>query len=133
MDAMAIIMDGRTYRVRTVYTTLMRSWELIEGPNAGDMLSGRHERDLIGTRYTYSMQVQPDPRYQTDYDALVDALTDPVDYHTVTLPYGQGTVTYQAMILSGQDTYMGQLAGQCRWGALQVLFKAIAPNKEPTP
>lgn len=132
MELMTILMDGVTYRVRVVYNTLVRAFELIEGPNAGEMLSGRHERDLIGTKYTYEMGVEPDPRYQSDYDAFFEAISDPVNSHSITVPNGPGTLTYQAMIERGSDTYRGQLAGQRRWGGLVVTFKAISVQKEPT-
>lgn len=132
MNTLNLGLDGRVYRVRIVYNSLVRAWNLVEGPNAGDMLSGRHERDLVGTKYDYSMEIEPDPRYQTDYDALVDALSKPVASHTVTVPNGQSTLTYDAMIQSGSDTYRGQLAGQRRWGGLTVVFKAISINREAT-
>ena len=132
MELMTILMDGVTYRVRVVYNTLVRAFELIEGPNAGEMRSGRHERDLIGTKYTYEMGVEPDPRYQSDYDAFFEAISDPVDSHSITVPNRQGTLTYQAMIERGSDTYRGRLAGQRRWGGLVVTFKAISVQKEPT-
>ena len=44
-----IVMDGKAYRVRVVYPSLSREFELLEGPNASTMLSGRNERDLLGT------------------------------------------------------------------------------------
>ena len=132
MELMTILMDGVTYRVRVVYNTLVRAFELVEGPVSGDMLSARHERDLIGTKYTYEMGVEPDPRYHSDYDAFFEALSDPVNSHSITVPNGQGTLTYQAMIERGSDTYRGRLAGQRRWGGLVVTFKAISVQKEPT-
>lgn len=132
MELMTILMDGVTYRVRVVFNTLVRAFELVEGPVHGDMLSGRHERDLVGTKYDYEMGVEPDPRYQSDYDAFFEAISDPVDSHSITVPNGQGTLTYQAMIERGSDTYRGRLAGQRRWGGLVVTFKAISVQKEPT-
>ena len=129
---MTLRVDNVSYRVRVVYNTFVRAWTLIEGPNAGDMLSGRHERDLVGTKYSYSMEIEPDPRYQSDYDALVDALSAPVPSHIITVPNGQSTLTYQAMIESGSDVYRGQLGGQRRWGGLTVTFKAISVNREAT-
>ena len=132
MELMTVLMDGVTYRVRVVFNTLVRAFELVEGPVHGDMLSGRHERDLVGTKYDYEMGVEPDPRYQSDYDAFFEAISDPVNSHSITVPNGQGTLTYQAMIERGSDTYRGRLAGQRRWGGLVVTFKAISVQKEPT-
>ena len=129
--AQQLNMDGTTYRVRIVYDTLVRSFELLEGVNAGEMLSGRHERDLLGTGYTYQMQVEPDPRYPTDYDAFFEAISAPVDSHTIIMPYGQSTITYEAMVESGQDTYQGTVAGQTKWRGLTVQYRYIEPQRVP--
>ena len=48
-----ILMDGTTYKVRVVYNSLVRSFELRSGENEDYMISGRHERDLLGTGYAY--------------------------------------------------------------------------------
>lgn len=129
--AQQLNMDGTTYRVRIVYDTLVRSFELLEGVNAGEMLSGRHERDLLGTGYTYQMQVEPDPRYPTDYDAFFEAISAPVDSHTIIMPYGQTTITYEAMVESGQDTYRGIVSGRTRWRGLTVQYRYIEPQRVP--
>jgi hypothetical protein len=129
--AQQLNMDGTTYRVRIVYDTLIRSFELLEGVNAGEMLSGRHERDLLGTGYTYEMQVEPDPRYPTDYDAFFEAISAPVDSHTIIMPYGQSTITYEAMVESGQDTYRGIVAGRTKWRGLTVQYRYIEPQRVP--
>ena len=129
--AQQLNMDGTTYRVRIVYDTLIRSFELLEGVNAGEMLSGRHERDLLGTGYTYQMQVEPDPRHPTDYDAFFEAISAPVDSHTIIMPYGQSTITYEAMVESGQDTYRGIVSGRTRWRGLTVQYRYIEPQRVP--
>lgn len=129
--AQQLNMDGTTYRVRIVYDTLIRSFELLEGVNAGEMLSGRHERDLLGTGYTYQMQVEPDPLYPTDYDAFFEAISAPVDSHTIIMPYGQTTITYEAMVESGQDTYRGIVGGRTKWRGLTVQYRYIEPQRVP--
>lgn len=129
--AQQLNMDGTTYRVRIVYDTLVRSFELLEGVNAGEMLSGRHERDLLGTGYTYQMQVEPDPRYPTDYDAFFEAISAPVDSHTIIMPYGQTNITYEAMVESGQDTYRGIVGGRTKWRGLTVQYRYIKPQRVP--
>lgn len=129
--AQQLNMDGTTYHVRIVYDTLVRAFELMEGVNAGEMISGRHERDLLGTGYTYQMQVEPDPRYPQDYDAFFHAISAPVNSHTIVMPYGQTTITYEAMIESGQDTYQGMMAGRARWRGLTVQYRYIEPQRTP--
>lgn len=126
-----ITMDGRTYRVRVVYNTLTRSFDLRSGVNEDYMLSGRHERDLLGTDYIYQMGVEPDPASPEDYDAFFDAVSAPVDSHEVTMPYGQSTITFQAEIQSGEDSWHGRIAGVDRWHGLKVRFNPIEPQRRP--
>lgn len=129
---MTIVMDQVTYHLRVKYETIGRSFHLDDGDNADYMLSGLYQRDLLGTYYDYAMEVEPDPQYPGDYDRFFEAITAPVDSHSLTLPYGQGTITFDAMVTSGSDLYRGQVAGFNRWGGLQVQFTAQKPQREPT-
>lgn len=127
-----ITMDGKLYRVRVVYNTINRKFALESGVNEGYMLSRRHERDLIGTSYSYEqLGVEPDPFHPEDYDAFYEAISAPVPSHTVTMPYGQGTITFDAEIQDGEDTWRGRLAGVNRWSGLKVSFIPIAPQRRP--
>lgn len=124
-----IIMDGVTYHLRIVFESLTRSFELLSGKNQGTNILGRELRDLIGTGYSYSMDVQPDPNYPTDYDDFYQAISEPVDVHEITLPYGQTTMTFDAKVSSGQDVFAGTLAGVKRWKNLTVNFDYIQPQR----
>lgn len=126
-----IQMDGRTYRVGVIYSTIEESVSLKEGVNAGDMLSGRRERDLVGTYCGHSLSVEPDPRYPLDYDQFFEAITAPVPSHTITMPHGQGTVTYEAMVSSARHVSKGSLGGVRRWSGLSVSFESIRPVRRP--
>ena len=128
--AIGITVDGTTYNVHVVPDSVKRVAELLEGPLAGDMLSGRHERDLVGTRYSYQLHVEPVWTDPTDYDAFYDAVTDPVSSHTVVLPYGQTTISFDAMIQTVEDTLIGAANGVNRWHGLTVSFEPVAPQKE---
>ena len=72
--AIGLIVDGRNYNVHVVPDSVKRIAELLEGPLADDMLSGRRERDLKGTRIGYQLHIEPVWTDPTDYDALFDAL-----------------------------------------------------------
>lgn len=126
-----ITMDGKTYRVRIVYPSVEESATLKDGPNAGEMLSGRRERDLVGTYYDHSLAVEPDPRYPMDYDQFFEDITAPVPSHLITMPHGQGTVTYEAMVYSARHVANGVIAGIRRWKGLQVSFQGIRPARVP--
>lgn len=129
---LSIVMDGVTYNLRVRFDTINRSFRLDEGENAGIMLSGLYNRDLYGTYYDYTMEVERDPNDTATYDAFYEAISAPVESHTVTLPYGQGTITFDAMVTSGSDVYKGKVAGKQQWSGLVVRFSAKKPYREPT-
>lgn len=124
-------MDGKRYRVRVRFGTIHESARLEEGINAGKLLSGDRERDLVGTYYSHSLEVEPDPRYPGDYDAFYEDITAPVPSHTVTMPHGQGTMTYEAMVSAAEHGSNGVLAGVRRWNGLSVSFVAKRPQRRP--
>lgn len=126
-----ILMDGRTYRVRVVHDSLKRAFELRSGENESYMLSGRHERDLLGTGYAYSLAVEPDPLYPAEYDEFYEAISAPVASHQITLPYGQTTMSFEAEILSGEDGFWGKIGGVNRWHGLVVEYHPIALQLKP--
>lgn len=126
-----ITMDGHTYRVRVILPSVEESARLVDGVNAGDMLSGRRERDLMGTYYDHTLAVEPDPRYPQDYDQFFDAVSAPVQSHAITVPHGQSTVTYDAMVHSVSHICNGVIAGVRRWKGLQVSFQGIRPTRLP--
>ena len=129
---MTITMDGIPYRLRVKLGTLRRSFRIEESERSGMVKSGEEFRDLIGTYYDYAMDVEPDPAAPEDYDAFFEAISAPVESHTVTLPYGQGTITYQAMVSAGEDKQRDKVAGVTRWTGLTVTFKAKKPQRRPT-
>lgn len=124
-----VVVDGVEYRVRVVYESLSRSFSIVEGPNGGTAITARTIRDIIGTKYAYEMNIEPDPRYPEDYDAFYDAISAPVESHMVEMPYGNGVMKFEAMIVSGEDTYAGILVNRNAWKGLRVQFKPILPQR----
>lgn len=124
-----ITIDGRDYNIRIKYETLRRAFEIEEGRNSGNALDGTLIRDIIGTRYNYQIDIEPDPADPTDYDEFYDLISSPVKYHEVSFPYGQETITFNAAIQSGEDTYFGVIGCHRRWGGLSIVFQALAPQR----
>lgn len=121
---MPITMDGVTYRVAIVYDTILRHFEIVSGPNAGTMMSGREELDTKGTRYAYQMQVEADPANRASYDAFYEAITDPANrLHVITLPFGQGTIIFESYVVSGDDVYHGPINGVENWTGLVINYR----------
>lgn len=121
--------DGVSYGVRVPSGGLKRSFKVLDGPNAGRMLSGEMKRDVIGTYYNYQVEILRDSASLAEYDRLYQVLSAPVDSHTVSFPYGQSTLTFQAYVTEGSDGLTRKTAGGNYWGGLSVQFTAMAPQR----
>lgn len=125
-----ITMDNVHYNVAILFPSLSREFELVNGDAEGKAITGRKIRDILGTSYSYEMNVEPFEDDQLSYDAFFHAISAPVDYHTITLPYGQSTITFEAAILSGKDINTGKYSGQEHWGGLTVKFEPMEPQRK---
>jgi len=123
-----ITMDGTTYDVRTVFGSLKRSFTFTEGENAGVSKYGTEILDTIGTKYSYTVDIEPNQSNPTAYDSFYEAVSNPNRIHTITMPYGQTTLSFSAKIESGQDAYQGK-CGYERWDGLSLVFTPMYPQK----
>lgn len=124
---MTITVDNVQYDV--LVSGLSRSFQVLDGDNAGRTLSGRMVRDVIGTYYNYEMQIRPIVGKYSDYDDLYQALSAPVDSHSVVLPYGQSTLSFEAYVTSGQDSLIRKKTSETYWNGLSVQFIAMEPQR----
>lgn len=125
-----VTVDNREYRVRVVYGSLRRSFAVVGGPNSGQAITARSIRDIIGTGYSYTLDIEPDPRFPQDYDDFFEDISAPVESHFVIMPYGQDVLEFAAAVESGADTLGPTLGGVTRWTGLSVTFKPIKPQRE---
>lgn len=123
--------DGRTYNVAVPQGGLKRSASALDGSNAGRLMSGRMVRDLIGVYYNYSLTVNTKDLDVEEYDAMYQVITAPVDYHIITVPYGQSALTFQAYIANADDELLKMTRGWNRWGTLSFNFVAMEPQRTP--
>lgn len=119
--------DGRGFSGVGV-ESLKRSFRIPDGTNAGDMLSGDYERDLVGTYYDYDLVITTSDLAVNEYDALFEALSAPVNSHTVEMPYGMTSITFEAMIEGGDDELIPMDDGTW-WGNLNVTIRAKKPQR----
>lgn len=108
--------------------SLKRSFRIPDGTNAGNMLSGDYERDLVGTYYDYDLVITTSDLAVNEYDALFEALSAPVNSHTVEMPYGMTSITFEAMIEGGDDELIPMDDGTW-WGNLNVTIRAKKPQR----
>lgn len=82
--------------------------------------------------YGDTLSIEPDPRYLSDYDSFYEAISAPVDYHTITMPHGQTDMSYKAKVVSGSHKLRGKINGKRYYYGLQVQFQPLAPQREPS-
>lgn len=126
--ASVFTVDGESFPNIHV-TSLKRNFSVTDGENAGRVLTGRMERDLIGTFYNYTVELDPDGASVAEYDQLYEMLSAPQDYHTIVMPYGQTTLTFEAYVTNGSDELSGVYDGVNLWGNLQFNFIAMQPQR----
>ena len=126
-----ITIDGVTYPGIRVMS-IKRSFSVLDGPAAGRVMTGKMERDIIGTYYNYSMEFDAMDASPAEYDNFYQVVSAPQDSHTIVVPYAQTTLSYLAYISNGEDELelMGDF--QNRWGGLSINFIAMAPQRYPT-
>ena len=122
--------DGVAYP-RLHIASLKRSFSVLDGPNAGRVMSYDMVRDVGGTFYNYSMTFDPDLSAPAEYDAFYEVISAPVDYHMIEVPYAQGTMTFKAYVSNGEDELLTGHKNINAWDNLSVNFVAMSPQRRP--
>lgn len=122
--------DGKAYRVRV--DRLKRSGIVTDGDNAGRLsVSLEMVREILGTFYNYTMELNTAELDFDEYDALFETLSDPdMDSHLVKLPYAQGYLTFQAYVTQVDDELKQMGDDFTWWGNMSFQFIAMKPQRE---
>ncbi len=123
--------DGRAYNVTVPDGGLKRSGKVLDGDKAGRLQTGKMERDIIGTYYNYTLQIETKNLNVAEYDALFETLSAPVDSHVITVPYGQSTLTFDAYVANVDDELMRVQEDRNLWGKFAFTFTAMEPQRRP--
>lgn len=123
--------DGISYDVFVPVGGLKRSFKVLDGPNAGRLLNATMTRDVLGTFYNYNLQIRRSNSDLSSYDDLYEVLSSPEDYHTVTFPYGQETLTFDAYVTDGEDQLSRKSKSGQYWDGLSINFIAMEPYRRP--
>ena len=129
--SLPITMDGVTYP-HIHFTSIKRSFQVLDGENAGRVMTGDMERDVIGTYYNYSVEIDSDDADPAEYDDFYEAISAPVDSHLIIVPYAQTTLEFRAYATNGEDRLDIMMDAQNRWGGLSFNFIAMSPQRRPT-
>lgn len=112
-------------------TSLKRSFAVLDGDNAGRTMDGAMHRDIIGTYYNYSMEIDPDDSSPDEYNTLYEMISSPEDSHMITVPYAGETMTFEAYVANGEDELFSLYNGFNKWDNLSVNFIAMNPQRRP--
>lgn len=121
--------DGKEYSGVVVWS-LKRSFQVLDGENTGRAMNGTMIRDIIGTYYNYTLELDTTDATVEQYDELYETLSAPVASHALVVPYGQQTLAFDAYVTNGEDnlTRMDEIN---RWGGISVNFIAMKPQRYP--
>lgn len=120
-----IVIDGTTYNIPV--TGLRRSVTFEEKYNIRTE-NGDTQRELLGTYYRYELSFGASGDVE-EYRALWDALTEAVEFHTVTVPGANFSYTLEAYFGDVSDELVVQTATRNYWRGLTVVFTARSPVK----
>lgn len=90
--------------------------------------NGDLERELIGVYFNYKLQLGPGID-RTEYVRLWDKLTEPVEFHEVTVPDEDGDYTFTAYFSNVADELLRKVAEKNYWKNLTVNFIAKKPAR----
>ena len=130
MIRQVVTIDGTSFDVGVEY--IKRQARIEDGPNAGNSKRGDWIRDVYGTFYDYILAFDTSSGLsREDYDTMYGILTAPVEFHTLVVPYGQSTLSFEAGITGAEDNVILMDDGTV-WGNLSITFRAKIPQRLAT-
>ncbi len=122
-----ITIDNNSYDVGIIKITRKATQDI---DKIGTTMDLRKHYDIKGTYYDYDVELATYKMQVAEYDSLYEILTAPQESHTVTLPYGQTTLTFEARVSVASDTLIKSFTAFKKWSSLKVTFEALTPQKE---
>ena len=120
--------DGVELRVNV--TKLERGFSVTDTENSGRLQNYKMHRDVAGTFYNYTLEIEPDVNYRADYDTFYNIISAPVPSHRMVFPYNQETQEFEAYVTQGKDS-LKRINGKNLWSGLSVYFVAMEPQRRP--
>lgn len=122
-----ITIDNNSYDVGIIKITRKATQDI---DKIGTTMDLRKHYDIKGTYYDYDVELATYKMQVAEYDSLYEILTAPQESHTVTLPYGQTTLTFEARVSVASDSLIRSFTAFKKWSSLKVTFEALTPQKE---
>lgn len=90
---------------------------------------GKLHREIIGVYFNYQLEFARSATNTTVYSALWQKLTEPEEFHTVTLPDEDGNFTFEAYISNVGHELVKDKETQKYWKNLTANFIAREPAR----
>ena len=124
-----IKVDGIYYDIPMV--SLKRNADFLdkyaERSEEGDLL-----RELIGVYYNYTLTVGSSSDFgDTDYEAFWNKMTEPVEFHEISVPTKDGYYTFRGYISSVSDEYKKILNNEAEFTSFTCKFIVKGPARVP--
>lgn len=88
--------------------------------------------ELIGVYYNYTLTVGTSTQFgDTDYNAFWDKMTEPVEFHQISIPTKSGYYTFTGYISSVSDEYKKILDNKEEFTGFTCKFTAQSPSRTP--
>lgn len=124
LDAV-FMMNGVSYDGLFV-TKLARVCSVLDGDNAGRLLNGSMVRDIIGSFFSYEMEIDSRVCEKSVYDRFYEQVTrTDVDSHLCRFAYGQDFIRLQMYVAEVEDELILADDDGNRWGNLKIKFVSM--------
>lgn len=120
-----IVIDGNVYNIGV--RSLKRTADFLD-KYAERLENGDLERELIGVYFNYKLELEPGFD-RAEYSRFWKKLTEPVEFHTVTVPDEDGDFTFTAYFSNVADELLLKRAERNYWKNLTVNFIAKSPAR----
>lgn len=120
--------DGVDLRLNV--TKLEREFSVTDTENSGRLKNYEMYREIAGTFYNYTMEIEPITQYREDYDTFYQMISAPETKHRIVVPYAQKTLEFEAYVTKGKDG-LQRRNGKNLWQGLSVYFVAMSPQRRP--
>ena len=127
-----IIIDKVEYKANWIESSLKRKAEIINGDASGRLQGTKAMYlDYVGTFYNYVGDLRrAKDCSDAEWEALFIALSNPINNHTITLPFGNGTISNEFYISSVESKLITSERGHNEWDKVySVTFTSMRPQR----
>lgn len=124
--------NGQSFDVTVAISDIEETFNVLDGSNAGRVMSGRMIRDVIGTYIGHKITFF-NGKSNADFDALWDYLIahSVDDYVNLEAADGQTSLSYQAYYTSGTRSLRSAADGTNVWDEIEINFVPMDAQVKP--